>query len=94
MNRDSTARPVTTSKAGRFLRECVKHRGCLLLLPPSIVWFLVFKYFERIFSTSRFLSVFTNTLILSGYKLLFVFPVPILLATNAVSKRLGETGIW
>lgn len=36
--------------------------------------------FERLFQTSKFLSVLANTFIISGYKILFGFPVPIILA--------------
>lgn len=39
-----------------------------------------FKYFERLFTNSQFIPVLRNTLIISGYKLIFAFPAPILLA--------------
>ena len=42
--------------------------------------FVGFANFERLFQTSKFLSVLTNTFIISGYKILFGFPVPIILA--------------
>lgn len=42
--------------------------------------FVGFANFERLFQTSKFLSVLANTFIISGYKILFGFPVPIILA--------------
>lgn len=39
-----------------------------------------FKYFEMAFSTSEFWRVCKNTLIISGLKLIFSFPAPIILA--------------
>ncbi|WP_231506292.1 ABC transporter permease [Paenibacillus sp. UNC451MF] len=39
-----------------------------------------FKYFERLFTNSQFFTLLRNTLIISFYKLIFVFPAPILLA--------------
>ncbi|WP_248930081.1 ABC transporter permease [Paenibacillus hamazuiensis] len=39
-----------------------------------------FKYFERLFTNSQFFTLLKNTLIISTYKLIFVFPAPILLA--------------
>lgn len=42
--------------------------------------FVGFANFERLFLTNKFLSVLANTFIISGYKILFGFPVPILLA--------------
>jgi putative aldouronate transport system permease protein len=39
-----------------------------------------FKYFERLFTNSQFITLLRNTLIISTYKLIFVFPAPILLA--------------
>ena len=38
------------------------------------------KYFKLAFGSADFWQVFKNTLILSGYKLLFTFPAPIILA--------------
>jgi putative aldouronate transport system permease protein len=97
------------SRFDRFLSECGRHRGLLVMLIPAVVWYLVFKYytmygvviafkdykllqgvlrspwvglkyFERLFSSSQFVPVFLNTLIISGYKLLVAFPAPIILA--------------
>ncbi|MFE5323183.1 ABC transporter permease [Paenibacillus sp. NPDC056579] len=39
-----------------------------------------FKYFERFFTNSQFFTLLRNTLVISIYKLVFVFPAPILLA--------------
>jgi len=39
-----------------------------------------FKYFERLFTNEQFFVLLKNTLIVSGLKLLFVFPASILLA--------------
>lgn len=39
-----------------------------------------FKYFERFFTNSQFFTLLRNTLVISFYKLIFVFPAPIILA--------------
>ncbi len=94
---------------GGFLRSVVFYRGLLFLLIPSVVWFVVFRYypmygvivafkdyrllkgilgspwvglayFERLFRSPEFLSVFGNTLLISLYRLVFEFPMPIILA--------------
>ena len=39
-----------------------------------------FTWFERLFSTPQFLRAFRNTLVISGMKLIFGFPAPIILA--------------
>jgi len=39
-----------------------------------------FEHFERLFTNNQFVILLRNTLLISGYKLLFVFPAPILLA--------------
>lgn len=39
-----------------------------------------FKHYETLFSSPIFMQVLLNTLIISGMKMLFVFPVPIFLA--------------
>ena len=39
-----------------------------------------FKYFERIFGSPSFLEVLRNTVIISSMKVIFVFPMPIILA--------------
>lgn len=39
-----------------------------------------FKHFERLIGNEQFLNVLSNTLIISVYKLIFLFPAPIILA--------------
>jgi len=39
-----------------------------------------FKHFERIFHSSEFIQIITNTLLISIYKIVFLFPLPIILA--------------
>lgn len=39
-----------------------------------------FDHFIRLFTSAKFLQVFTNTLLISIYKLIFTFPAPIILA--------------
>lgn len=48
-----------------------------------------FANFERLFRTNKFINVLSNTFIISGYKILFGFPVPIILAIliNEVRQR-------
>lgn len=50
--------------------------------------FVGLKHFMRFFEDDQFITVFRNTLLISFYKLLFGFPVPILLAVmlNEVGK--------
>lgn len=38
------------------------------------------KHFERLFSSDQFLNVLTNTVLISIYKLVFLFPAPIIIA--------------
>ncbi|MHC1787429.1 MAG: ABC transporter permease [Christensenellales bacterium] len=51
--------------------------------------FIGLANFERLFNTSKFLNVLSNTFIISGLKILFGFPVPIFLAIliNEVRQR-------
>jgi len=52
------------------------------------------RYFELVFNDSTFWNVFTNTVVISIYRLIFGFPVPIILAlllNEFVSKRLKRT---
>lgn len=42
--------------------------------------FVGFENFERLFSTPEFFNVLCNTLLISLYKILFFFPIPILMA--------------
>lgn len=39
-----------------------------------------FKYFEQVFKRPEFLQAFANTLIISVYKIIFTFPLPIIFA--------------
>jgi putative aldouronate transport system permease protein len=50
--------------------------------------FVGFKHFIRFFEDAEFITVFRNTLLISPYKLIFGFPVPIILALmlNEVRK--------
>jgi putative aldouronate transport system permease protein len=48
------------------------------IIPPNI-W-VGMKYFAQLFSSPVFYQVIANTLIISGMKILFVFPVPIIVA--------------
>ncbi|ALS26565.1 protein lplB [Paenibacillus sp. 32O-W] len=50
--------------------------------------FVGFKHFIRFFEDAEFITVFRNTLLISLYKLIFGFPVPIILALmlNEVRK--------
>jgi putative aldouronate transport system permease protein len=52
------------------------------------------KHFEKIFSDPSFLYVIWNTLIISLYKLVFLFPVPIVLAVLLNELRLRLFGRW
>ena len=49
-------------------------------VPLSQVGYIGLSNFEKLFSMSAFRQAFFNTLIINGYKLLFAFPVPIILA--------------
>lgn len=59
-----------------------------------------FKYFNQLFSTPAFWSALRNTLIISLEKLVFAFPLPIILAIllneiqNQKTKRLYQTIIY
>ncbi|MBP1990122.1 ABC transporter permease [Paenibacillus eucommiae] len=56
-----------------------------------------FAHFQKFFESYYFTRVFFNTLIISGYKLLFGFPAPIILALllneirSSVFKRIAQT---
>lgn len=56
-----------------------------------------FKHFIRLFTSPKFFSVLTNTLILSSYKIIFTFPAPIIFALllnelrNKLFKRFVQT---
>ncbi|PYI50507.1 ABC transporter permease [Paenibacillus flagellatus] len=59
-----------------------------------------FKNFERLFNSPAFMDVFQNTLIISLYKILFLFPLPIIVAIlmnelkNMIFKRTVQTVIY
>lgn len=59
-----------------------------------------FDNFSRLFSSAAFYDVFKNTLIISVYKMLFLFPLPILIAIllneikNMAFKRSVQTIIY
>jgi len=59
-----------------------------------------FKHFERLFSSSQFVKVLLNTLIINGYKILFLFPIPIICAImlneirHVAYKKLCQTSIY
>ncbi len=58
------------------------------------------KHFNRLFAGSAFSKVLKNTLIINGYKILFLFPIPILSAImlNEIQqksyKKLAQTAIY
>lgn len=58
------------------------------IIPPNI-WVGI-KHFQTLFSSPVFYQVFFNTLIISGMKLLFVFPVPIVVALLLNEIRAGR----
>jgi putative aldouronate transport system permease protein len=59
-----------------------------------------FQHFEKLFSSDSFLNVFRNTLIISVYKIVFLFPLPIIVAIlmnelkNIIFKRSIQTIIY
>lgn len=63
---------------------------------PWVGW----KHFERLFVNDQFLNVLGNTLIISLYKLIFLFPAPIILAIllnelrKIVFKRIIQSVIY
>lgn len=58
------------------------------IIPPNI-W-VGLKNFQQLFSSPIFYSVLANTLIISGMKILFVFPVPIMVALLLNEVRSGK----
>ncbi|CDP51118.1 ABC transporter, permease protein [Devosia sp. DBB001] len=58
------------------------------IIPPNI-W-VGLKHFQTLFASPIFWQVFTNTLIISGMKLAFVFPVPIIVALLLNEVRGGS----
>jgi len=59
-----------------------------------------FHHFEKLFASESFLQVFRNTLIISVYKIVFLFPLPIIIAIllnelrNMIFKRSIQTLIY
>ncbi|MDF2652980.1 MAG: protein lplB, partial [Paenibacillus sp.] len=53
------------------------------------------KHFEKLFSSESFLNVFQNTLIISLYKIVFLFPLPIIVAIllNELKNMAFKKGI-
>lgn len=60
----------------------------LRIIPPNI-W-VGFKHFQTLFASPVFYQVMANTLIISAMKIVFVFPVPILLALLLNEVRSGS----
>ena len=58
------------------------------IIPPNI-W-VGLKNFQQLFASPIFYQVLANTLIISGMKILFVFPVPILVALLLNEVRNGK----
>ena len=54
-----------------------------------------FKYFEQVFKKSEFQQAFANTLIISLYKIIFTFPLPIIFAVflNEVRSTKFQKGL-
>jgi len=52
------------------------------------------KHFNRIFQDEAFLRVISNTLIISLYKLVFLFPIPILIAVSLNELRIRWMKRW
>lgn len=57
---------------------------------PWVGW----KHFDRIFHDQAFFQVITNTLLISLYKLVFLFPVPIVIALMLNELRLKWMKRW
>ncbi|MEF3304871.1 ABC transporter permease subunit [Paenibacillus sp. GYB003] len=62
-----------------------------LAASPWVGW----KHFEKLFANDSFIHVFQNTLIISLYKLIFLFPLPIIIAImlNELKNMLFKRGI-
>lgn len=58
------------------------------------------KYYRRLFQDPYFIKVFFNTLIINAYKIVFLFPLPIVLSVllnevkNKVFKKLVQTSVY
>jgi putative aldouronate transport system permease protein len=62
------------------------------IIPPNI-W-VGWKNFQTLFSSPIFYQVLLNTLIISGIKMAFVFPVPIIVALLLNEVRSGSLRKW
>jgi len=58
------------------------------------------QHFEKLFASSQFIKVLTNTLVINGYKVIFLFPLPIICAIllneirSRFYKRTLQTAIY
>ena len=58
------------------------------------------QHFERLFASSAFIKVLVNTLIINAYKIVFLFPIPIICAIllneirNKAYRKLAQTAIY
>ncbi|WP_159884137.1 ABC transporter permease [Paenibacillus puerhi] len=58
------------------------------------------KHFDKLFTSASFLQVFRNTLLISVYKIVFLFPLPIIIAImmnelkNMIFKRTVQTIVY
>lgn len=58
------------------------------------------KHFNRLFASSQFMTVLSNTLIINGMKIIFLFPIPIVCAIllneirQAAYKKFLQTSIY
>lgn len=58
------------------------------------------EHFNRLFASSSFVKVLANTLIINAYKIVFLFPIPIMCAIllneirNGLYRRLAQTAIY
>ncbi|MDF2645432.1 MAG: protein lplB [Paenibacillus sp.] len=58
------------------------------------------KWFEQLITYPRFMTLLKNTLIISGYQIVFAFPAPIILACllnelrHTVFKRIVQTAVY
>lgn len=59
-----------------------------------------FQHFKRLFASSQFVQVLSNTLIINGLKIVWLFPVPIICAImlneirNATYRKFAQTAIY
>lgn len=78
----------------------VAFRDYRLTRPLEASPWVQFKYFDQLFTTREFWTAFMNTLSISIQKLVFSFPIPIILAVllneiqNARAKQIYQTIIY